>query len=102
MNRELHTKWDVFISHSSEDKESFVRPFADALVRAGLRVWYDEFSLAVGDPLPRSIDKGLANSTFGIVVISHSFLAKEWPRKELDALIERESNGEKVDRKSVV
>src|ERR1700730_13203073 len=34
-------EWDVFISHASEDKESFVRPLARALERTGLRVWYD-------------------------------------------------------------
>ena len=31
-------EWDVFICHASEDKETFVRPLAEALQRAGLRV----------------------------------------------------------------
>jgi len=35
-------QWDVFISHASEDKDSFVRRLAIALERVGLRVWYDE------------------------------------------------------------
>jgi len=38
-------KWDVFISHASEDKDAFVRPLALALCNLGVRVWYDEFSL---------------------------------------------------------
>jgi len=36
-------KWDVFISHASEDKEAIARPLADALQEKGLRVWYDDF-----------------------------------------------------------
>lgn len=89
-------RWDVFISHASEDKEEFVRALADRLRGDGLSVWYDEFSLTVGDSLRRSIDKGLANSQYGIVVISESFLKKEWPQKELDGLVAREVSGEKV------
>jgi hypothetical protein len=69
--------WDVFISHASEDKDDFVRPLADNLQRSGLRVWFDEFTLTVGDSLRRSIDRGLAKSQYGIVVISPSFLEKD-------------------------
>lgn len=88
--------WDVFISHAWEDKESLARPLAKALEEAGLRVWYDEFALDVGDSLRRSIDRGLANSKYGIVILSLSFFKKEWPQKELDGLVARESHGEKV------
>jgi hypothetical protein len=89
-------EWDVFISHASEDKEEFVRPLAERLRGLGLRVWYDEFTLTVGDSLRRSIDRGLAQSRFGVVVISQSFLKKEWPQKELDGLTAREIDGVKV------
>lgn len=88
--------WDVFVSHASEDKDSFVRPLVGALTKAGLRVWFDEQELKVGDSLRRSIDRGLARSRFGIVVISPSFLAKHWPQKELDGLVAREEDGSKV------
>lgn len=88
--------WDVFISHAWEDKESFVRPLAEALRARGLRVWYDEFTITVGDSLRRSIDRGLANSRYGIVVLSPNFFAKDWPQKELDGLSTREANSEKV------
>lgn len=89
-------KWDVFLSHASEDKDDFARPLATALKEKGLQVWFDEFTLRVGDSLRRSIDKGLAGARFGIVLISPKFLEKEWPQKELDALIGRESHGMKV------
>ena len=52
-------EWDVFISHAWEDKEAIARPLAKALEARGLRVWFDEFTLSVGDRLRRSIDKGL-------------------------------------------
>lgn len=89
-------EWDVFISHASDDKEAFARPLASALQDAGLQVWFDEFTLRVGDSLRRSIDKGLAHSKYGVVVISESFLQKEWPQKELDGLVAREFEGHKV------
>jgi hypothetical protein len=54
--------YDVFISHASEDKDSLVRPLAIALRHLGASVWYDEFSLHVGDSLSGSIDKGLSSS----------------------------------------
>jgi TIR domain len=83
----------IFISHASEDKKTFVRPLAHALKRRGLQVWYDEFSLKVGDSLRRSIDQGLAECTAGVVVLSPSFFAKEWPQRELDALYAAEAAG---------
>jgi hypothetical protein len=88
--------WDVFISHAWEDKESFALPLAEALEAKGLRVWFDEFTLRVGDRLRRSIDHGLANSRYGVVILSPHFFEKEWPQIELDGLVARESAGEKV------
>jgi len=88
--------WDVFISHAWEDKEALARPLAEALEERGLRVWYDEFTLRVGDSLRRSIDHGLANSRYGVVILSPNFFAKQWPQKELDGLVAREVSGEKV------
>ena len=61
-----------------------------------MRVWYDEFTLRVGDSLRRSIDKGLGQSRYGVVILSHNFFRKEWPQKELDGLIAREIDGKKV------
>ena len=88
-------EWDVFISHASEDKEDLVRPLAERLRSKGLRVWFDEMTLTVGDSLRRSIDRGLAHSRYGIVVISPHFLEREWPQRELDGLVARETNGVK-------
>ena len=81
---------DVFICHASEDKEEFVRPLAEALRSNHVEVWYDEFTLNVGDSLREAIDRGLASSRFGIVVISPSFFEKRWTRRELNGLVARE------------
>lgn len=88
--------YDAFISHASEDKGELVRSLADALQARGISVWYDEFELKVGDSLRRSIDKGLAKSRFGIVVLSSAFFAKNWPQYELDGLVAKEMEGGKV------
>lgn len=92
----IQTTYDVFVSHASEDKDDFVRDFVKCLQQNGLKVWYDEFTLRVGDSLRRSIDNGLRNSRYGIVVLSEAFFSKEWPQRELDGLFAREVNGEKV------
>jgi len=89
-------EYDVFISHASEDKEAVVRSLADALVKGGLKVWYDEFELKIGDSLRRKIDKGLAHSRFGIVVLSQAFFKKGWTNYELDGLVTRTVSGEQI------
>jgi TIR domain len=82
--------YDAFICHASEDKDEFVRPLAEALASHHLEIWYDEFSLSVGDGLRRAIDRGLAKSRFGIVVLSPHFFRKGWAQRELDGLVARE------------
>ncbi|MEN3157278.1 DUF1883 domain-containing protein [Alkalimonas sp. NCh-2] len=87
---------DVFISHASEDKDDFVRPLANALIREGLNVWYDEMTLRIGDSLRQKIDRGLANSRVGLVVLSPSFISKGWTNYELDGIVTRTVSGEQV------
>ncbi len=92
----LGKQWDAFICHASEDKKDFVDPFAHRLRESGLSVWYDVFSLKLGDSLRRKIDEGLAQSRYGIVVLSKHFFSKEWPQNELDGLMSREIAGTRV------
>jgi len=91
-----YREYDVFISHASEDKDEVVRPLAVALKNAGLSVWFDEFELKIGDSLRQKIDKGLANSRFGIVVLSKNFIKKGWTNYELDGIITKVVGGEQV------
>lgn len=88
--------YDVFISHASEDKDEVVRPLAAALQAEGLKVWYDEFELRIGDSLRQKIDKGLAYSRFGLVVLSPSFISKGWTNYELDGIVAMAMSGDQV------
>ncbi len=85
------SRWDVFIAHATEDKDSVARPLASILRGAKLKIWYDEFTLSLGDSLRRSIDNGLARSRYGVVILSPDFFAKTWPQRELDGLVAREA-----------
>jgi len=79
-------KWDVFICHATEDKKSVAKPLANRLKKEGLEVWYDEFELDWGSRLMHSINTGLKNSLFGIVILSNQFFKKEWAQRELEGL----------------
>jgi len=89
-------KYDVFISHASEDKNEIVRPLASALLKKGVGVWYDEFELRIGDSLREKIDHGLANSRLGIVVLSQAFIRKGWANYELNGIITQAVTGKQV------
>jgi hypothetical protein len=86
--------WDVFISHASDDKSAVARPLRNALEELGVMVWFDAFELGIGDSLRRKIDQGLAGSTFGVVILSPAFFAKDWPQYELDGLVTRSVAGQ--------
>ncbi|WP_277809709.1 DUF1883 domain-containing protein [Chromohalobacter canadensis] len=87
---------DVFISHASEDKDDFVRPLANALMDEDLNVWFDEMTLRIGDSLRQKIDRGLANSRVGLVVLSPEFINKGWTNYELDGIVTRTVSGEQI------
>lgn len=89
-------EYDFFISHATEDKETFVRPLAELLTKNGHKVWYDEFQLKIGDSLRKKIDEGLKLSKYGIAVLSRDFFRKNWTEYELNGLVAREMNGVKV------
>ena len=89
-------EWEVFISHASEDKDAIATPLAEALRAKGLRVWYDDFALKIGDSLRQSIDRGLAHSRFGVVILSGYFFQKHWPQRELNGLVTREDTGKVI------
>ena len=110
-NQDDQKAYDVFISHAWEDKASFVRSLVDALTKRDVRVWYDENELMIGDSLRKGIDQGLANSRFGVVVLSQHFFEKTWTNHELNGLtISSYANGggrilpiwHKVDHKAVL
>jgi len=87
----------LFISHASEDKAAFVKGLADALkANSKFAVWYDDYSLRVGDSLLQSISKGLRSCDYAIVVISPGFISKKWTNEELAACFALETTERKI------
>lgn len=81
----------AFISHDSGDKDALVRNLALELIKLHCPVWYDEYSLKVGDSLRSSIETGMKNAKKCVLVLSPRFLANEgWGRAEFDSVFTRE------------
>lgn len=89
-------KKDIFISHASEDKDDIARPLTKKLEKMGLKVWLDEQEIRLGDSLTEKINFGLANSDFGVVILSEKYLEKGWTQKELEGLFAKEISRGKV------
>lgn len=80
----------AFISHANEDKKDVAKPLAEELERRGVPVWFDDFSLRVGDSLSESIDRGLKDSEFCVLVISPAFIANRgWAKREFASIQQR-------------
>lgn len=81
----------AFISHDSRDKDSLVRELANELNKLMCPVWYDEFSLKVGDSLREKIETGLKETKNCIIILSPDFLKNEgWGKREFDLIYTRE------------
>lgn len=91
VHKNENATYDIFISHASEDKDAIARPLYNALIEKDISVWFDEAVLRLGDSLRRKIDEGLIKCRYGVVILSPNFLSKEWPQRELDGLVARET-----------
>ena len=89
--------YDAFISYAVEDKPDIVNELVIHLKEAGLKVCYVSEKLMAGKCVSESIREGLRRSRHGIVVLSPTYFAKEWTRKEFNILWANESKTE--DRK---
>lgn len=82
---------DMFLCHAWDDRQGSAKELYDLLVSRGVKVWFSEQDVGLGAPLLRAIDKGLANSRIGIVLVTPALL-KRLPTesiadKELSALL---------------
>jgi hypothetical protein len=83
----------VFVSHASEDKDRFVRHFAERLRARGVDAWVDEWEIYPGDSLVDKIfEEGLKEASVVIVVISRFSVDKPWVREELNAGVVKRIN----------
>jgi hypothetical protein len=84
-------KPDFFICHDSRDKEVVAKPLFEELRKKGLNVWYDEFSLEIGDSLTEKIQEGIKNCKRAIVIISPNFLSNErWIKYEFQSILSKQ------------
>jgi len=81
----------AFISHDSRDKEEIALRIATGLRRMACTVWYDDFSLKVGDSLRESIERGLRECHKCILILTPNFLSNPgWTTAEFNAIFTRE------------
>ena len=86
----------AFICHDSRDKAEVARKLAVGLQKMLCPVWYDEFSLKIGENLRTSIEKGLKECKKCILVLSPNFISNNgWTKKEFDSIFTREIIEEK-------
>ena len=85
---------DVFLCHAWDDRSGAAKELHDQLESRGVKVWFSEKDVALGTPLLREIDKGLAKSRIGIVLVTPALLrrlkAEGIAEKELSALLARD------------
>tara|TARA_R110001592_G_scaffold97519_1_gene279374 strand:+ start:5495 stop:6043 length:549 start_codon:yes stop_codon:yes gene_type:complete len=67
---------DVFLCHAWGDRKEAAKELHDLLVAASVRVWFSEKDLGLGVPMMRAIDKGLANSRIGLVLVTPAMLER--------------------------
>ncbi|HVC80630.1 MAG TPA: toll/interleukin-1 receptor domain-containing protein [Chloroflexota bacterium] len=81
----------AFICHDSRDKVDIARPIALGLSKMLCPVWYDEYSLKVGDSLRKNIEKGLKECKKCVLIISQNFLNNSgWSKTEFDSVFTRQ------------
>ena len=85
---------DVFLCHAWDDRQGAAKDLHDLLESRGVSVWFSEKDVALGAPLLREIDRGLAKSRVGIVLVTPALLrrlaAEGIADKELSALLARD------------
>jgi len=85
---------DVFLCHAWDDRRGPAKELHDLLESLGVSVWFSEKDVVLGSPLLREIDKGLAKSRVGIVLVTPALLRRLQGEgiadKELSALLARD------------
>jgi len=87
---------DIFICHASEDKQAIIRPLVNVFNAQKVSCWVDEAEIRWGDSITQKVNEGLAKSRFVIVVLSPSFVGKNWPERELFAALSMEASSGEV------
>ncbi len=85
---------DIFLCHAWDDRKESAKTLHDLLEQKGVSVWFSEKDVLLGSSLLREIDKGLAKSKVGIVLVTPKFINRIQNEgiadKELSALLARD------------
>jgi hypothetical protein len=67
---------DLFLCHAWDDRRGAATELHDLLEGKGVSVWFSEKDILLGRPFMREIDRGLAKSRAGLVLITPKFLER--------------------------
>jgi len=90
----MYEKYDIFISHASEDKENVAIPIFEACEEIGVAAFLDVKYIKWGDSLTEKINHALGRSKLVLAVLSENSVDKTWPSKEINSALARELAGE--------
>lgn len=83
--------YDVFISHSSQDKNDYVEDLKKSFEKLGITIFYDKDTIKWGDNWKKKIYDGLDSCTFAVIIISENFYDRKWTEEELYTLLKRQN-----------
>ncbi|MEB2282572.1 toll/interleukin-1 receptor domain-containing protein [Lysinibacillus xylanilyticus] len=89
-------KFDVFLSHSSLDKDIFVSEFSEKLSNKGLKVFEDVKVFKIGQSQTDMMNMGILNSRFVVIFLSKNFIESGWSQYEFKSFLNREINEKRV------
>ena len=91
--KKMYEEFDVFICHASEDKANVATPLHDSLSAKDVVAFIDEKYIKWGDSFVEKINHALSRAKLVVVILSVNSVDKAWPRKELNASLAREVDG---------
>ena len=92
--KNMYEEFDVFICHASEDKDEVAVPLSDALTELSVPAFIDVKYIKWGDSFVEKINHALSRAKLVIVILSLNSVDKAWPKKEINAALAREVEGQ--------
>lgn len=90
-NRNKNEKPYAFLSHDSRDKDLIAKPIVHGLTKLACPIWYDEYSLEIGDSLRESIEKGIKETNKCILILTPNFLKNPgWTKTEFNSVFTKD------------
>lgn len=88
MGNEAKSQVSVFLSHNGADK-AIARELAIFLIAENVSVWFDEWTIEVGDSIVGLLNSGLRDCSHFIILWSKNASRSRWVRSEMEAILHR-------------